>query len=84
MSSSDGPSITLCATDRIPNKHIIGFDINPGYEQYLTYEDKKAEFERIGLETVPLLYSGELKDYDVCRKLLESTSILGGQKIEGV
>jgi hypothetical protein len=74
---------TLCY-DRIPEKHIIGFDINPGHEQYLTYEEKKAEFQRIGLETVPLLFSGRLTDYAVCRELLSSTSILGGQKIEGV
>jgi len=33
---------------------------------------------------VPLLFSGMLEDVEVLRKLLDTESILGGQKIEGV
>jgi hypothetical protein len=72
--------------DRIPNKHIIIFDIAVDEEKYLGYEDKLVEANRIGLECVPKL------DYDVGKKftldaldkLLETDSVLGGQKIEGV
>lgn len=74
---------TLCY-DRVPTGYIIGFDINTNHEEYLSYEEKEAEFARIGLETVPLLFEGILEDYIVCRALLDKISILGGAKIEGV
>ena len=72
------------AYDRIPNGHLIIFDINSGEEEYLDYEAKKAEAERIGLEVVPRLYSGRLDSIEQFRQFLCTTSILGGQAIEGV
>ena len=41
------------------------------------------EAERLGLEVVPLLYRGRIDNPDVLRGLIDRTSILGGQKIEG-
>lgn len=78
------PKHNTLAYDRTPRNFIIGFDINSGHEKYLSYEEKKAEFERIGLEIAPLLYSGMLEEVSKLRELLETPSILGGQKIEGV
>jgi len=78
------PKHNALAYTRIPSQHFIGFDINPGHETYLTYEEKMAEFERLGLETVPCLYAGKLDDVTMLRELLERTSVLGGQNIEGV
>lgn len=69
--------------ERIPKNNIILFDINPGEEAYLSYEEKVTEAARIGLETVPLLYSGRINAPDELVNLLERTSVLGGQKIEG-
>lgn len=69
---------------RIPNKHLIVFDINTGDECYLPYEEKAAEAARIGLEVVPKIYEGEIKTIEEFRKFLETDSILGGQKVEGV
>lgn len=74
---------SLCY-DRVPKKHLILFDINTGLETYLSYEEKKAEAERLGLDIVPILYEGMIDSPDVFRKLLDTESILGGQKIEGV
>lgn len=74
---------TLCY-DRNPKDHLIIFDINTGLETYLTYQEKKAEAERIGLEIVPILYDGTITDANKFRELLELESCLGGQKIEGV
>ena len=74
---------TLCY-DRIPKNHLIVFDINTGDEQYLSYEDKKAESERIGLECVPLLFQGMITNPQQFRDLLQTVSLLGGQRIEGV
>lgn len=78
------PKHNALAYDRIPVGHVIIFDINPSLEEYLSYEDKAAEAERIGLECVPLLSVGQIADINEFRSFLERMSILGGQTIEGV
>lgn len=78
------PKHNTLAYDRVPNKNLILFDVNTGLEQYLSYEEKKAIADGLGLETVPLLYRGEVKNYDQFTGFLENVSILGGCKIEGV
>lgn len=78
------PKHNVLAYDRTPDKHLIGFDICTGLETYLPYAEKKAEFERIGLECVPLLYEGKVSGIEQFTDFLEQASILGGSKIEGV
>jgi len=68
---------------RVPDNHIIGFDIDC-MEKYLSPEDKAKEFARLGMETVPVLFHGVVEDVTHFRRLLEAESILGGQKIDGV
>lgn len=70
--------------DRVPKDNIILFDINTGHEQYLDYWQVVEEGIRIGLETVPLLFVGKLTTLEAFRPLLDTESVLGGQKIEGV
>lgn len=70
--------------DRVPKRNIIIFDVEVGEQSYLDYAAKKAEAERIGFECVPLLYWGVVKDVDQLKGFLETESILGGTKIEGV
>jgi hypothetical protein len=72
------------AYDRIPTGHLIVFDINTDQEMYLAQDEKRAEAARIGLETVPLLHVGEIPDVAAFRAFLDTPSVLGGQKIEGV
>lgn len=74
---------------RIPNKNIIIFDIEKGNQDFLSYEEKKDEAHRIGLEVVPLLAQFILtisreELYNELVKLFEIESILGGVNIEGV
>lgn len=80
------PKHNALAYDRFPEGHIILFDINTGYEQYLPYDRKFEEAQRLGLEVVPLFNSG--KDFVITEEyivsLLERESVLGGQKIEGI
>lgn len=73
---------TLCY-ERIPKDHLIIFDINPSEETYLSYEEKKKEADRIGLECVPLFHQGDKLEYDAFKALLEKSSILGDVRIEG-
>ncbi len=74
---------TLCY-GRVPAKYVILFDINNGQESYLTRAEKEAEASRLGLEIVPVVHQGEVKDIDFFRTFLDRESILGGQKVEGV
>lgn len=70
--------------DRVPKGNVILFDICREEEDYLTYEELKAEGDRLGLEVVPQLYVGKITTAEQIRAFLDTTSILGGQKIEGV
>ena len=70
--------------DRVPNGHIIIFDVDNGLEAYATPEDKAALAAEIGLECVPVLFRGVVTDAEHFRRLMDTQSVLGGQKIEGV
>lgn len=70
--------------DRVPKGNVILFDICREEEDYLTYEELKAEGDQLGLEVVPQLWVGKVTTADQIRAFLDTTSILGGQKIEGV
>lgn len=78
------PKHNVLAYDRIPEKCLIIFDIKTGNEQYLSYPEKKAECERIGLEVVPLIFEGIYETPTEILKLIDSVSLLGGQKMEGI
>jgi hypothetical protein len=78
------PKHNALAYDRVPRSHLIVFDINSGHEAYLGYGDKAAEAERIGLEVVALLHVGMVENQEQFRGFLDRTSVLGGQRVEGV
>jgi ATP-dependent RNA circularization protein (DNA/RNA ligase family) len=78
------PKHNSLAYNRTPIAHIMLFDINDGYESYLSYEQKQAEAIRLGLEVVPLLFSGKVESVEQFRSFIDRKSVLGGQKIEGV
>jgi len=74
---------TLCY-ERVPDKNLILFDINIGDEIYLSYEEKMAEAERLGLEVVPQIWYGKIENAEVFKTMLNQISILGGTDIEGI
>lgn len=78
------PSHNSLAYDRTPKQHIILWDIATGLERYMSYEEKKVEAERLGLEIVPLLFKGTITNPQMLIDLSNQTSILGGQQMEGV
>lgn len=77
------PLHNALAYERVPVGHWILFDILDGEESYLPYLDVMAEARRLGLEVVPAIHTGDLTP-DMLKGFLNRTSILGGQKIEGV
>lgn len=78
------PKHNTLAYERVPARHTILFDINTGEERYLTPDEKRGEAERLGMETVPLLFAGHIGSPQDIGAFLERTSVLGGTKIEGV
>jgi hypothetical protein len=78
------PKHNALAYDRIPEKHLMIFDINTGHEEYMPYAQKAAECARLGLEIVPLVYEGVLDTFANFRSMIDRVSALGGQKVEGV
>jgi len=69
--------------DRVPKMFVIIFDIEIGEQRFLSYEDKVKECERIGLECVPQ-FTTKVNSMDEFSTILESKSILGDVRIEGV
>lgn len=78
------PKHNALAYDRVPRLYLIVFDINTGLEEYLPWEAKAEEAARLGLEVVPRLFEGQIEDIQHFRTLLDTPSVLGGQKVEGV
>lgn len=79
------PKHNTLVYDRIPNGHVILFDVMTDKpEWYLSREEKEEEAKRLGLEIVPVLYQGVVEKPSDLLAYLDTESILGGQKIEGV
>lgn len=78
------PKHNVLIYSRIPNKHIILFDITREDGVFLTPEEKQAEAARLGLEVVRTYYVGAIANVNDLRLYLDSESALGGQKVEGV
>lgn len=78
------PKHNVLAYDRIPKDHLIVFDICIGMEEYLRPELKAFECKRLDLECVPILFRGFINEPASIVGLLDTVSVLGGQKVEGI
>lgn len=78
------PRHNALAYDRVPRNYLILFDVEIAPNDFLTPDDMRREAERIGLEAVPVIRVGAIESYDVFHAMLDTVSLLGGQKIEGV
>lgn len=77
------PKHNTLVYDRVPKNHIVLFDIARGLEDYLSPAYVEDEAERLGLDSVPTFYFGEVKEKSELVDLLDRESFLGGPKIEG-
>lgn len=77
------PKHNVLAYNRTPKNHIALF----GAMNYITKEmifDYHKYANILDIETVPVLYKGKIESPEELEKLLNTDSILGGSKIEGV
>lgn len=79
------PKHNALAYERVPRGNVILFDISVGKEQYLNLDDIAEEADRLGFESVPVLWHGNASELSpmVIEQLLTKPSVLGGM-IEGV
>lgn len=78
------PKHNTLAYARVPERHVILYDVMTGPEQYAPPEVKAAEAARLGLEVVPVFFHDRLTSLDLLRELAERESCLGGAVMEGV
>lgn len=69
---------------RVPSWNIIIFDIDKGNQDYLSHAEKKDLAASIGLETVPLIFRGNIESVEQIKSLLPRESCLGGAEPEGI
>lgn len=79
------PKHNTLSYSRVPSGNIILFDIDTGDQDYLSYSDAVYEAHGLGLEYAPVLDShyGIPISEDI-ERWLDTESILGGTKVEGV
>jgi hypothetical protein len=69
---------------RVPKGNFILFDVEVGPQGFLDYLDVAEVADKMALESVPVLFSGLVKDLEHFNRLLETESCLGGVNVEGV
>lgn len=78
------PKHNTIAYARIPKNHLVLFDVMFGLEAYLAPQLVAGEARALGLEEVPVLFTGRVESQAMFEAMLESESVLGGSKVEGV
>lgn len=78
------PKHNTNAYERVPVGNVILFDVDLALETRMDPEALAAEAERLGLECVPTFYYGVVASVDDVQRLLDTDSLLGGCKVEGI
>lgn len=79
------PRHNRIAYKRTPKNHIIIWDIETSPNCFLTVKEREIEANRIGLESIPVLFEGKVDSQQQLKDLLDRTSYFGDEvKIEGI
>jgi hypothetical protein len=69
---------------KIPKNHICLFSVSFPDDTFVSHGQIKQWADLLGIDCVPLLYSGTISDINKIPEMIESESYLGGAKMEGV
>lgn len=76
------PKHNVITYDRVPKNNLICFGVSrPDGTFFSTH---KVDANDMGVESIPILFKGMVTSMEQIEKLLDTESILGGSKIEGV
>jgi hypothetical protein len=78
------PKHNVLVYERVPVNNLIVFDVTSAGERYQSQEEKWQAALDIDLECVPLFFAGKIDDLELLKSYLDYTSVLGGQKVEGI
>lgn len=78
------PKHNTLAYDRVPKGNVILFDVEVSEARFLRYDDLYREAATLNFEAVPLIGPNTGWNFELMQTMLETTSVLGGQKIEGI
>lgn len=78
------PKHNTLAYGRIPNNHIMIFDIEYSNGEHVHPDIRLLNAQVIGLESVPIIKIGKIENIEEFKSFLDRESVLGLQKIEGV
>ena len=80
------PHHNVLKYDRIPKNHLILFGVSDatGTKFISTHTDLTKYATKLDIDVVPLLHYGKVDNIKLLDKLLDTDSVLGGTKVEGV
>jgi len=74
---------TICY-DKHPQNHLVLFDVNEGFEKYISPTSLSKIANELGIDSTPIYSHGKINNPADIEALLTMDSFLGGSKIEGV
>ena len=77
------PKHNILKYDGIPKNYIVLFDVDSKQEDYV-YDLLNSVGRDLDLEVAPTLFEGTINNLSQLEELLETESLLGGVKIEGI
>lgn len=78
------PKHNTIAYDRIPENHLMLFDVEISPNRFLDDGIKRVVAEELGIEPIPHLATTTVTSSEQVVEFLERESVLGGSRVEGV
>ncbi len=78
------PDHNILKYGRVPKNNVIVFGVMRGEGFVKEHAEISDWAVKLDLETVSLLYEGEVANFDELEKLMEIDSLLGNEKVEGI
>ncbi len=78
------PKHNVLTYSRVPRNHLVLFDADGGYENYVAYDTLVQMADSLDIDVIPMVFEGIVKTVQDVEGYLSRQSFLGGCTIEGV